>query len=273
MESESLPVLQSMQNPRVKHAIRLRDSRFRRRSGEFLIDGLIEIERARAAGIALGTVFVLDGDPSTSQRLLATAPQNALPLQPVSEVILQRMSYGEQSAKPVAIARTPRLELSHLRLTNRSLVLVLDRIEKPGNLGACLRTASACGIDAVVLTDAVCEVFNPNTIRASRGTVFSVPMAQCTAGEFVAQARSLELPLAAARIDGKADLWQCDFRGGSAIVFGNEAEGLGDEWRTYEEQGQCHSFRIPMHAQVDSLNVSTSAAVALYEALRQRRGV
>lgn len=249
--------IESLQNPRIKHAVHLRQARTRRNSGEFLIDGAAEISRALAAGIALKTIFF-------SNRLqLSPELANSALLQAVSGQVLQKISYGNQQA-PVAIADTPQSPISNLKLTSASLVLVLDRTEKPGNLGACLRSASACGVDAVVLTNPVCELFNPNSIRASRGAVFSVPIAIATVSEIRALSDSLGLQLLAARVDGQHTLWNRDFRVGTLVVFGSEAQGLGSDWDGVD------SFQIPMQDRVDSLNVSISAAVTLYEAIRQR---
>lgn len=255
MESASI---ESLQNPRIKHAVHLRQAKTRRKSQEFLIDGAVEIARAIAGGIELKSIYY-----SNTSQLDPSLAANKW-LQRVSDPVLAKISYGQQNA-PVAIAATPQRPLSNLSLRDSSLVLVLDRIEKPGNLGACLRSASACGADAVVLTNPVCELFNPNTIRASRGAVFSLPIAVSTVKEFRTSAATVGLRLIAARVDGEKSLWDCDFRVGSAIVFGSEAEGLGDDWKD-----GAGSFQIPMHARVDSLNVSISAAVTLYEAIRQR---
>jgi RNA methyltransferase, TrmH family len=250
--------IESLQNPRIKHAVRLRDAKTRRRSGEFLIDGAVEIARGLASGLDLKTIFY-----SAKSQLSADLATTRC-LQLVSEQVLARISYGKQHA-PVAIAVTPPRRLADLKLSKSSLVLVLDRTEKPGNLGACLRTASACGVDAVVLTNPVCELFNPNTIRASRGAVFSVPLAVVSpVSEFLELAKTTGLQLLAARVDGQHSLWDRDLCRGTAIVFGSEAHGLGSDWSGVE------SFQIPMQARVDSLNVSISAAVTLYEAIRQR---
>lgn len=262
MDSASAPpVISSLQNPTIKSVVRLRDARGRRKAGEFLIDGNAEIARAIAAGYELALVFVEAGErvPAELQRL-------AVPLQPVTRAVLEKISYGERGAAPVAVARTPALPLSRLELSSSSLVLVLDRIEKPGNLGACLRTSAACGADAVILTDPVCEVFNPNTLRSSRGAVFTLPLAIASVDELFELAQSVGLKLWAARVDGSVGLWDCDFRGGCAVVFGSESKGLGDAWR----REQVQPFQIPMTARMDSLNVSISTAVTLYEAVRQR---
>ncbi len=263
MDSASAPlVISSLQNPTIKSAVRLRDARGRRKASEFLIDGNAEIARAIAAGYEVSVVFVEAGE-----KLPAELQRSAAPFQSVTRAVLEKLSYGERGAAPVAVARTPALPLSQLKLSPASWVLVLDRTEKPGNLGACLRTSAASGVDAVILTDPVCEVFNPNTIRSSRGAVFTLPMAIASVEELLDFAQTLGLKMWAARVDGSSSLWDCDFTGGCAVIFGSESQGLGDDWR----QEQVHAFQIPMSARMDSLNVSISTAVTLYEAVRQRR--
>ena len=168
----------------------------------------------------------------------------------------------------VAVAKTPALEIERLQFASKKpLILVLDGIEKPGNLGACLRSAAATGADAVILTNPICDVFNPNAIRASRGCLFSVPLAVATSEEVIRLCSRLQIPVYTARVDGEIDFWRADFRGGAAIVLGNEAAGLQTSWSS----SLCKSFVIPMCDDTDSLNVSISAAVTLYEAVRQRR--
>lgn len=269
-------VIQSFKNPRVKHALKLRESRSRRKCGEFLIDGETEICRALEHGIQISALFC-EAAALSSQRILAhrnlageslRSATSALDVSvfDVSAAILKKLSYGERGDEPVAIAATPPRPLATLQLSAASRLLVLDQTEKPGNIGACLRTAAACGVDAVILCDPICELFNPNTIRASRGHVFSLPIAQTTTAEFLELAQQLGLPLLAARVDGEHSLWNLPLAAGFAVVFGNEASGLGANWK----QPAVQTFQIPMAHTTDSLNLSISAAVTLYEAVRQQ---
>lgn len=261
-------VIESPHNPLIKRVAKLRDSGARRKAQRFLIDGPREILLALKHGVRLECIFddhAESSDAAWMGEVYATPAVAAL-RQRVTTNTLERISYGQRAHWPVAVAVTPRLELSQLRITDRSLILVLDRTEKPGNLGACLRSASACGIDAVILSQPVCELFNPNTIRASRGTVFTLPIAVATASDSLSYCQRSGLPVFAARVDGRRELWDQDFRSGAALVFGSEATGLGDEWAGED----VRSFKIPMHGAADSLNLSISAAVTLYEAFRQR---
>lgn len=263
--------LTSPSNPRVKNALQLRNGGSRRKQSKFLIDGQREIELAIRSGVRVLQVFTTDSLASTTFLEAGNDPVEVLT---ISTEIADRLSYGQRGAEPVAVAETPKLSLSNLKWSSDTLVLVLDRSEKPGNIGACLRTAAACHA-SVVLTDPICEVFNPNLIRASRGSVFTTPLAVCTAGQLQAECARQEIPLQCARIDGSRRLWDLNLRRGQCLVFGNEAEGLDvQRWPLTSQRPQIDSFSIPMSNKnasgVDSLNLSTSAAVTLYEALRQR---
>lgn len=253
--------IESLHNPKIKRVAALRDSASRRRTGRFLIDGVREIMLAASHGIELETIFA---DDSSLAELSAVGVGLPNVIQPVTSKVLARISYGQRQSYPVAVAVTPELSLSRLNLPSAPLVLVLDHTEKPGNLGACLRSASACGIDAIILAQPVCELFNPNTIRASRGTVFTLSIAMGTYEQVRDFCDQRDIQMFAARVDASQGLWSQSFLGGSALVFGSEAHGLGDEW-----QGTL-GFSIPMQGQADSLNLSISAAITMYEAVRQR---
>lgn len=263
--------IESVQNPRIKQALRLRDAGTRRQTGRFLIDGDREIALAQRHGIELEVVFVAAGHTPLTHSSAATELQQSvsLALQPVSPAVLGKLSYGQRGAESVAVAKTPRRTLSSFQWHSSQLLLVLDQTEKPGNLGACLRTASACGVAAVILTDPVCEPYNPNAIRASRGTIFSLDLLIGSRDEFLACVQAQRIPLFAARVDARQELWQQDFSSGGAVLFGSEAHGLGSQW----ELPEVRPFTIPMQGVTDSLNLSISTAVTLYEALRQRQKV
>ncbi len=261
------PIIESVHNPRIKQAARLRDAKSRRKLNRFLIDGWREIELAVQFGVELETIFFSSDTTHPSLAVAGARRGFELQLQPVTAKVLERISYGQRQDTPVAVAVTPKFELQYVPWRPPQILLVLDRTEKPGNLGACLRTAAAAGVSAVVLTDPVCEPCNPNTIRASRGSLFSVPLAVTTCAEFQAYCRLHSIPCFTARVDASTDLWRQDFTAGAALVFGSEAQGLGVDW-----QGDAlRSFSIPMQGAPDSLNLSNSAAISLYEAVRQNR--
>ncbi len=247
--------LSSPNNPRIQQVRQLREAKWRRRSGLFLIDGVDEIRQAAESGFEIQSLFF-----HAHNHLEIDCSQYQLP-----ETLMAKIGYAHRSDQPVAVAKTPDLALGNLDRLKCERLLVLDRAEKPGNVGACLRTAAACKIDALILCDPICEVFNPNAIRASRGAAFRVPVAVATQAELMHWLPA-EMQILTARIDGSTELWDCDFRGSHCLVFGNEAEGLGENW----DIDRTTAFRIPMDAVTDSLNLSNSCAVTLYEARRQR---
>ena len=261
------PIIESIQNPKIKLAMRLRDSRYRRRTGQIVIDGLREIEAARRAGLVLDTIFCTSSLVAleAAETYVQGWPQAII--QPVTERVFEKIAYGQRMSQAVAVATAPRIELKDLRLPKQPLILVLDQVEKPGNIGAVARTLATAGADALVLTDAHCEVFNPNAIRASLGTVFSLPIASTTVLEL--QSWLIESGIAAVRacVDGSISMWQTNLRGPMAIVLGSEAHGLSEHWNRTE----WPAVQIPMQAGADSLNLSVSAALLCYESLRQRQ--
>lgn len=263
------PLITSRQNQRVKDAVRLRTGRNRQRAGRFLIDGAREIQRALDAGIRPREAFVrqpLDDEPGALKALNALRSTDTEILF-VTPAVYEKLCFGDrEDAGIVVVAESPDRRLTQLRLPDEPLVAVLEGIEKPGNLGAILRSADAAGVDAVVVADARTDLFNPNTIRASLGTVFRESVVTATSTEAIAGLRERHFRIIAARPDAELLYTMADFRGSVAIVLGSEVEGLSDQWRELETD----TVRLPMRGVADSLNVSTAAAVLFYEALRQR---
>jgi len=146
------------------------------------------------------------------------------------------------------------------------LVAVLEGVEKPGNVGAVLRSADAAGVSAVILADPRTDLYNPNAIRASLGTIFTMPVCEAAGGDVLARLREHKYSILAARVDGAVPYTEVDYRRPTAIVLGSEAEGLSPIW----SGDDIRAVRLPMRGAADSLNVSVTAAVLFYEALRQR---
>lgn len=258
----------SRQNVRVKDAAKLRLHRQRERQGRFLIDGAREALRAIERGFEIVEAFVceplcLDGEARQAATRLRDA---AAAYATVTEEVFEKLRFGKRAGGVLAVARTPRRRLDELRLLAAPLVAVLEGLEKPGNVGAVLRSADGAGVDAVIVADPRTDLFNPNTIRASLGTVFDANVVAATSEETLAWLRRMELPLFAARPDATSLYTEVDYRGGAAIVLGSEAEGLSPKW----QGAQVTGVRLPMHGIADSLNVSATAAVLFYEARRQR---
>ena len=258
----------SLQNPRVKAAVRLRDRRHRERQGRIRIDGARELLRAIRAGVSLVEVFVSrplcqSGD---ARQVLAVLSECGAEILEVAEPVFEKLAFGDRIEGVVGVAEMPKPTLSDLTLPQNPLIAVLEGVEKPGNVGAVLRTAEAAGLSALVVADGRTDLYNPNAIRASLGTIFTMPVCTATAQETLDWLRGHELAVYAARVDGSVLYTGVDYRPPVAIVLGSEAEGLTDVWTDAE----VTPIRLPMLGAADSLNVSAAAAVLFYEALRQR---
>jgi TrmH family RNA methyltransferase len=260
-------VLSSLRNPRVRAAAALRDRRARDAAGLTLLDGARELARALTGGASIVEVFI-DDDRLTAPGAEAVALARAAgaAVIPVSRPVLERLAFGDRSEGVVATVRIPDLSLDSLRLPRDPLVVVIEGLEKPGNLGAVLRTADATGADAVIAADPRTDVFNPNAIRASLGTIFAIPLAAGTSAAVRDRLLRDGISLVAARVDALSVHTDVDLRGPVAIVLGSEADGLSDAW-TGDDVTAVH---LPMRGVADSLNVSIAAAVLLFEARRQR---
>ena len=265
------PELTSTANPRVKAVVRLRDRRERDATGLALVDGVREIGRAMDAGVGVVETFTATSltTGADASALLARLTASGHPATEVSEQVLVRIAFGDRTDGLVAVVRMPRLTLADIHFPAppaAALIAVVEGVEKPGNLGAILRSADGAGLDAVIAADPRTDLANPNVIRASLGTVFARPVVPASTKETIAWLRDQGLTMVAARVDGSVDYAAQDLRGPVAIVLGAEAEGLGAAWDAPDVRG----VGLPMHGVADSLNVSAAAAVLFYEARRQR---
>ena len=264
----SADAISSPANPRVKAAVRLRDRREREETGLTLVDGGRELLRALAQSVEIDHAFVcselvIGADASAS---LDALQRSGAPLIEVSPTVLARIAFGDRSEGIVAVIRTPSVALEALAAGPHPLVVVVEALEKPGNLGAIMRTADAVGASAVIAADPRTDVFNPNAIRASVGTIFSVPLAIATASHALDWLVGHGVTAIAARVDAAQPYGDADLGGSIAIVLGSEAGGLTSTWN----DPRVRPVRIPMRGAADSLNVSVAAAVLLFEARRQR---
>jgi len=260
--------LTSTANPRVKAVVRLRDRRERERTRRTLIDGAREIRRALDAGTQIVEVFactpLLRGpDARAAFDGLGTA---GVPIITTNEIVFEKLAFGERAEGLVAVAAIPSTSLADLDLPADPLVVVLEGVEKPGNLGAVLRSADGAGVDALVAAAPRTDLFNPNVIRASAGTAFSVPLAAAPSDEVLAWLRDRGVRVVAAVVDAPRAYTDADLRGPLAIALGSEAGGLSAGWH----DPAFEAVRLPMLGVADSLNVSVTAAILLYEARRQR---
>ncbi len=258
----------STSNPRVKAAVKLRLRRERDAQGLIVVDGLREIDRALSGGVDCVEAFVCPnlveqhaGD-DVAARLNATGAE----VYKVTEAVFERLAYGARREGILLIAKRPATELESIAVPAGAVVAVLVGIEKPGNVGAILRSADAAGVSAVLLADTKTDAFNPNAIRASLGTVFHVPLAAAKADTVRTWLAAHDFNMFAARVDAELDYTSAPLGQNAAIVLGSEAEGLPDAWRGDD----ITPIRLPMHGIADSLNVSATASVLFYESLRQR---
>jgi TrmH family RNA methyltransferase len=264
--------LSSPQNPRIKQLLRLQQKAAERRElGLTLVEGLRELSIAREAGVAVATLFTCpelaaEGDAAALQKLLAGQP-DAPDWFEVTRPVFEKVAYREGSDGILAVLRTPHRHLADLRLPPNPLVLVLEAVEKPGNLGAILRTADAAPVDAVLIGDPRTDLYNPNAIRASIGCVFTVPTVAAPIADILAFLAGQGIRSYAAALTPQARAYTgCDFRGPTALVLGTEADGLTAATR----QACDETIIIPMMGRIDSLNVSVAGAVLAFEAVRQR---
>ena len=262
--------IKSRQNARVKAAARLRQRRQRERQGRCLVDGAREISRALDAGVEILEAYVCEPlcTAEAARRVAERLQQHAAFAATVTNDVFEKLCFGDRNDGVVAVAATPQRALDQIQLPRKPLAVVIEGLEKPGNVGAVLRSADGAGADAVIVADPATDLLNPNTIRASLGVVFRENV--CTAASAAVRQwlKSHNLAAAAARVDGAIPYDQFDFTDGVAVVLGSEATGLSDVWSDDDVTG----VRLPMLGAADSLNVSATAAVLLYEARRQRRG-
>ena len=261
--------IHSVRNPRVKLAIRLRDRRGRRQQHRIIVDGLRETTRAIQAGVRPIELFVcppllVESDQTELENSLNSAGVHATT---VSREVFDKLAFGDRSDGVVMVAAEPRAQLTDIFLPTDGLVLVLESLEKPGNLGAIVRTADAAGAACVIVADAATDLFNPNAIRASAGAIFRVPLAAAAAQDVRDWLQAHQVITYAAHVDAAIPYTAITFRGRSAVILGSESRGLSEEWRA----PSVVSVAIPMLGIADSLNVSVAAAVFCYEALRQRQ--
>lgn len=265
MRTESIS---SAQNPKLKHLLRLQEkSRLRREEGLFVVEGRRELAHALDAGFVPATVFFCP-EILPEEELLSSFEWSENPLfVSVTAAIYEKIAMrgGTEGVIAEMLLRERRLE--DLSLGDNPLIVVLEAVEKPGNLGAVLRSADAAGADAVIVCDPLTDIYNPNLIRASIGAVFTVPTVAAPSEEVIPWLKEKGIRILTAQLQDSSLYYNCDMKGGTAIVMGTESTGLTDIWR---KAADAH-IRIPMLGRLDSLNVSVSASILLFEAVRQRQ--
>ena len=293
MNAMRIETITSAQNRKVKELLTLVEkSKARSAAGLFVVEGQRELGHCLDAGFIPETLFICgevmavqnnavngaktghlaeniegkDGLDALVAKAEALNPR--LGVVQIPAFLYEKVAYRGSTEGIIAEVHSVPRSLEDLRLGENPLVMVLESVEKPGNLGAVLRSADAAGADAVIVCDPLTDIWNPNLIRSSVGAVFSVPVAVCTSADAIAFLKKRGIRILTAQLQDSEWYYDTDMTGASALVMGTESTGLTQAWR---DSADAH-IKIPMLGRLDSLNVSVSAAVLLYEAVRQRKG-
>ena len=252
----------SISNQQIKRASRLRNRRDREREKLFLIDGVRPLKLALAAGVEIKVIYYDTSRPH--DELLSQARYKGVALQGVSSEVAARLCYGDNPDGHVGIASPPVSDINSLKLPENPLIIVTQSLEKPGNTGAVFRSADAAGADAHIICDPVTDAFNPNIIRSSQGTVFTVPFAVASSAEAIEWLKKNSIRVYSAFPGKGINYTEADLTGRTAVCIGNEHSGLSDAWL------KTSPVHISMKGKADSLNAAQTATLLLFEAVRQR---
>lgn len=255
----------SVQNPLVKSLVQLQEkSKVRKATNTFLIEGKREIELAIKGGYAIDQVLFLPQIISENEvRLLVPHTDEIIE---ISNEVYTKLAYRDSTEGIIAVAKAKNSTFKNIQLPDNPLVLVVEAIEKPGNLGAMLRTADASNIDLVIIADPKTDLYNPNTVRSSVGCLFTNTVVVATSTEAILFLKAHQIQIYAATLQNSSAYYTQNFRVPTALVVGCEATGLTQVWR----DAATENIIIPMEGQIDSMNVSVAAAILIFEAKRQR---
>lgn len=258
--------ISSLQNPKIKNIAKLSKNKERKQQGLFMIEGARELSLALTADYEIDSVFICPElfDKSDYPEVLDSLPKNKL--FEVTEAVFEKIAYREGSDGLLTLAKPKNHTLANLKLSDNPFIIIIEAVEKPGNLGAILRTADAAQVDAVIVCDPATDLYNPNAVRSSVGCLFTVQTAVCSSQEALEFLKQNNIKSFAAELQASQWYQDTDFTNPSAIVMGTEADGLTDFWLNNAEG----RIKIPMRGKIDSLNVSVSTAVITFEAMRQR---
>ena len=263
----------SAQNQKIRTLLELQEkSKVRRKEGLFVVEGRRELLHCIEAGYEPYTLFICRDiltDRDLDDIIDAIAENfsgSACQIIEIPQHLYDKVAYRGGTEGVIAEMRCKPLSIEYLKLKENPLVVILESVEKPGNLGAVLRSADASGVDAVIVCDPLTDMYNPNLIRSSIGAIFTVPVATATSEETIQWLKTNGIKIYTTQLQDSEWYYDTDMRGGTAIVMGTEATGLTDIWR---KAADAH-IKIPMLGRLDSLNVSVSAAILMFEAVRQR---
>lgn len=258
------PTITSHQNPKIKNILSLEKPRERQRQGSFLIEGLRELKLAREAGYLFKSIFFCPA--IVGPEVLLNIVEDERLLIPVEKAVFEKLAYRESTEGIIAIAEQKVHSLSGIKLTEQPLLIIAESVEKPGNLGAILRTADAADADAVIICDSKTDFYNPNVIRSSVGCLFTTQTAAASTEETIEWLRTQRIRILVTDLEASVPYYTLNLRLPTAIVLGTESSGISAPWKLAAD----NRIIIPMRGKIDSMNVSNAAAVIVFEALRQR---
>ena len=261
-------LITSLQNPGIKDVVKLRQRSHRDEAGLLVVEGYREVKRALDNQIPVHRLFFCPAlyQGKNEPGLVARCAEQHVPLFECTEPVFRKIAYRDRPEGLLALCPQTRRTLDDLELPDNPFLVVGEHIEKPGNLGTMLRTADAAGADAVIVCDRCTDIHNPNVVRASIGTLFTVPVAEASTDDTIAWLRARSIRSVAASPHATKNYTDVDMTRARAVVVGAEQYGLSSAWMTQADD----LVRIPMLGQADSLNVAAAATILLYEVVRQR---
>ena len=259
--------ISSPDNPRIKEIVRLRDAAYRKEKGLFIIEGLREVQLALRAGFKAREIYLCPEFLNMRQRAEFDFNIQDTEMIELDKKAYEKIAFGERKEGIIAVARDPHIALRDIKIKPKSLIVVLEGLEKPGNLGAIARTADAAGVSALIAADTRVDIYNPNVIRSGLGAVFSVKTLKESSPKVIAWLKENKIGIVSAIVGAGMDYAKVDFNQSLAIVLGSEEKGLSRIWRDNSD----YQVSLPMAGEADSLNVAVTGGILLYEALRQRR--
>lgn len=259
--------IDSAANSKIKNILKLQKASERKKQGVVLVEGYKEVLAAMNSGLILVEIFYCPEYGGENPSFFGVDKDRKL-IANVAKAVFEKITYREKPDGYIALFLIKNHSLEEIKLSAKPLVLVLEGMEKPGNFGAILRTADAAGVDAIIVNDNQLDIYHPNAIRASIGSIFNAQIIVATREETIAYLAANNITTYATSKRGEKDYYDFDLLAGTAFVFGAEHSGLSEEWR----EGADEYIKIPMTGVVDSLNLSASAAILLFEAVRQRKG-
>ncbi len=257
----------STQNPFIKELIKLQEkSRFRKKSGVFLVEGVREISLALKGGYTINTMLICP--EIAAPNVLDFIHDQAIQIIELTKAVYKKVAYRDSTEGVIAVVKSKEFSLNKLTFKHKTpLILVAEAPEKPGNIGALLRTADAANLDAVIIANPKTDLYNPNIIRSSVGCLFTTKIATGSSDEIIQFLKEKDIAIYCTTLQNSNAYYKEDFTVASAIVVGTEAEGLSEIWRN----NATKNIKIPMQGEIDSMNVSVAAAIVIFEAKRQRK--